>query len=225
MRRRKTCLRTAFLCLKRLTNGLKYAILLGYRILGCRQAVRQRTLTPSPRGFESRQPSQKKGLCVLQSPFFNRINPFWICETALWAVKCLRTFIKRKTADCGISESRRLYKERKWVTLIFWHRSGGFRPRGGRLRASSSWRRDHTLCRAVFFNLFEISITTHLLFLNLPTIYCLFCRTAIIKTGFVMKNLSKVGFCKNRKRRKGGHKNTFVRFGRKYRENKSAGLP
>jgi hypothetical protein len=41
----------------------------------------------------------------------------------------------------------------------------------------------------------------------------------------MMKNLSKVGFCKNRKRRKGGHKNTFVRFGRNYRENKSAGLP
>lgn len=94
MRRRKTCLRTAFLCLKRLTNGLKYAILLGYRILGCRQAVRQRTLTPSPRGFESRQPSQKKGLCVLQSP----INPLGICETALWTIKCLRMFIKRKTA-------------------------------------------------------------------------------------------------------------------------------
>ena len=68
-------------------------------ILGCRQAVRQRTLTPSPRGFESRQPSQKKGLCVLQSPFFNKINPLGICETALYAVKCLRMFIKRKTAD------------------------------------------------------------------------------------------------------------------------------
>ena len=67
--------------------------------MGCRQAVRQRTLTPSPRGFESRQPSQKKGLCVLQSPFFNKINPLGICETALWAVKCLRMFIKRKTAD------------------------------------------------------------------------------------------------------------------------------
>ena len=77
----------------------------------------------------------------------------------------------------------------------------------------------------VFLNLFEISITTRLLFLDLSTIYCLFCRTAIIKTDFVMKNLSKSEFCKNRKRRKGGHKNTFVRFGRKYRENKSAGLP
>lgn len=66
---------------------------------GHRQAVRQRTLTPSPRGFESRQPSQKKGLCVLQSPFFNKINPLGICETALYAVKCLRMFIKRKTAD------------------------------------------------------------------------------------------------------------------------------
>lgn len=40
-----------------------------------------------------------KGLCVLQSPFFNKINPLGICETALWAVKCLRMFIKRKTAD------------------------------------------------------------------------------------------------------------------------------
>ena len=137
----------------------------------------------------------------MQSPFFNRINPLGICETALWAVKCLRTFIKRKTADCGISESRRFYKERKWVTLIFWHRSGGFRPGGGRPRASGSWRRDHTLRRAAFFNLFEISITTRLLFLDLSTIYCLFCRTAITKTDFVMKNLSKVGFCKNRKRR------------------------
>lgn len=32
----------------------------------------------------------------MQSPFFNKINPLGICETALWAVKCLRT--KRKTA-------------------------------------------------------------------------------------------------------------------------------
>ena len=138
----------------------------------------------------------------MQSLFFNKINPLGICETALWAVKCRRTFIKRKTADCGVSESRRFYKERKWVTLIFWHRSGGFRPRGDRPRASSLWRRGHTLRRAVFLNLFEISITTRLLFLDLSTIYCLFCRTAIIKTDFVMKNLSKVGFCKNRKRKK-----------------------
>lgn len=35
----------------------------------------------------------------MQSPFFNKINPMGICETALWAVKCLRMFIKRKTAD------------------------------------------------------------------------------------------------------------------------------
>ena len=35
----------------------------------------------------------------MQSPFFNKINPLGICETALWAVKCLRTFIKRKNAD------------------------------------------------------------------------------------------------------------------------------
>lgn len=34
----------------------------------------------------------------MQSPFFNKINSLEICETALWAVKCLRTFIKRKTA-------------------------------------------------------------------------------------------------------------------------------
>lgn len=34
----------------------------------------------------------------MQSPFFNKVNPFRICETALWAVKCLRMFIKRKTA-------------------------------------------------------------------------------------------------------------------------------
>lgn len=40
-----------------------------------------------------------KGLCVLQSPFFNKINPLGICETALWTIKCLRMFIKRKTAD------------------------------------------------------------------------------------------------------------------------------
>lgn len=35
----------------------------------------------------------------MQSPFFNKINPLGICETALWVVKCPRTFIKRKTAD------------------------------------------------------------------------------------------------------------------------------
>ena len=35
----------------------------------------------------------------MQSPFFNKINPLGICETALYAVKCLRMFIKRKTAD------------------------------------------------------------------------------------------------------------------------------
>lgn len=35
----------------------------------------------------------------MQSPFFNKINPLGICETALWTVKCLRMFIKRKTAD------------------------------------------------------------------------------------------------------------------------------
>jgi len=35
----------------------------------------------------------------LQSPFFNKINPLGICETALWTIKCLRMFIKRKTAD------------------------------------------------------------------------------------------------------------------------------
>ena len=35
----------------------------------------------------------------MQSPFFNQINPLGICETALWTIKCLRMFIKRKTAD------------------------------------------------------------------------------------------------------------------------------
>ena len=35
----------------------------------------------------------------MQSPFFNEINPLGICETALWTIKCLRMFIKRKTAD------------------------------------------------------------------------------------------------------------------------------
>ena len=34
----------------------------------------------------------------MQSPFFNKINPSGICETTLWAVKCLRMFIKRETA-------------------------------------------------------------------------------------------------------------------------------
>ncbi len=34
----------------------------------------------------------------MQSPFFNKINPLGICETALWTIKCLRMFIKRKTA-------------------------------------------------------------------------------------------------------------------------------
>lgn len=29
------------------------------KTMGCRQGVRQRTLTPSPRGFKSRQPSQR----------------------------------------------------------------------------------------------------------------------------------------------------------------------
>lgn len=35
----------------------------------------------------------------MQSPFFNKIKPLGICETALWTIKCLRMFIKRKTAD------------------------------------------------------------------------------------------------------------------------------
>ena len=35
----------------------------------------------------------------MQSPFFNKINPLGICVTALWTIKCLRMFIKRKTAD------------------------------------------------------------------------------------------------------------------------------
>lgn len=39
------------------------------------------------------------GCGILQSPFFNKINPLGICETALWTIKCLRMFIKRKTAD------------------------------------------------------------------------------------------------------------------------------
>ena len=42
--------------------------------------------------------STRKRTLRLQSPFFNKINPMGICETALWAVKCLRMFIKRKTA-------------------------------------------------------------------------------------------------------------------------------
>ena len=141
MRRRKTCLRAAFLCLKRLTNGLKYAILLGYRILGCRQAVRQRTLTPSPRGFESRQPSQKKGLCVLQSPFFNKINPLGICETALWAVKCLRTFIKKENRRP--SQSSRAAAPgfpaghgRRWFSLNGW--PSWYAMKSGDCRTSSS---------------------------------------------------------------------------------------
>lgn len=141
MRRRKNCLRAAFLCLKRLTNGLKYAILLGYRILGCRQAVRQRTLTPSPRGFESRQPSQKKGLCVLQSPFFNKINPLGICETALWAVKCLRTFIKGKPPVFAIiSRSSSGFSSmghgRRWFSLN--GRPSRYAMKSGDCRTSSS---------------------------------------------------------------------------------------
>lgn len=35
----------------------------------------------------------------MQSPFFNKINPLGICETARWTIKCLRTFIKRESAD------------------------------------------------------------------------------------------------------------------------------
>lgn len=35
----------------------------------------------------------------MQSPFFNKINPLEICETALWTIKCLRMSIKRKNAD------------------------------------------------------------------------------------------------------------------------------
>ena len=43
-----------------------------FSILGCRQAVRQRTLTPSSRGFESRQPSQRQAAAPK-----SRISPPW----------------------------------------------------------------------------------------------------------------------------------------------------
>lgn len=44
----------------------------------------------------------------MQSPFFNKINPLGICETALWTIKCLRMFIKRKTADLRNHLARQL---------------------------------------------------------------------------------------------------------------------
>lgn len=58
----------------------------------------------------------------MQSPFFNKINPLGICETALWAVKCLRTFIKRKTADLRNHLAQQLrvfqYGARAQVVLV-----------------------------------------------------------------------------------------------------------
>ena len=46
----------SYWALSKLTEAIEKDI---RKTMGCRQGVRQRTLTPSPRGFESRQPSQR----------------------------------------------------------------------------------------------------------------------------------------------------------------------
>lgn len=82
-----------------------------------------------------------KGLCVLQSPFFNKINPLGICETALWAVKCLRTFIKKENRRP--SQSSRAAAPgfpaghgRRWFSLNGW--PSWYAMKSGDCRTSSS---------------------------------------------------------------------------------------
>ncbi len=73
-----------------------------FSILGCRQAVRQRTLTPSSRGFESRQPSQGlhprqvANLTLWGSRFFcPRFQPASILLFLFGITHCVVSFLCR----------------------------------------------------------------------------------------------------------------------------------
>ena len=73
-----------------------------FSILGCRQAVRQRTLTPSSRGFESRQPSQG-------------LHPRQVANLTLWGSRfflpafCIDIYFIALTQTCGAHFAHRRF--------------------------------------------------------------------------------------------------------------------
>ena len=81
--------------------------------MGCRQAVRQRTLTPSSRGFESRQPSQKSsrapcgpGWIFRECGIRTREGPS-VKETSRWDVFSEERRDGPHTLACGSSSQQR----------------------------------------------------------------------------------------------------------------------
>ena len=81
----------------------KAAFSLSLNILGCSQAVRQRTLTPSSRGSESRQPSQKESHSCWGGFLF-------CCVVVVWSdsIKCnlgLQAVLQRKIVPSSTARS------------------------------------------------------------------------------------------------------------------------